>query len=330
MLKRLGELLQHGYSLSDAIQFLSVQLEEKYRKELTLSLGKLKEGESLYHLFSTLQFHHDLLGYLYFAEKHGDVSNALLEGGKMLERKLHHLDAFRKMVRYPAFLFLFVSGMFVIIYKVLLPQFQGFYKTMNYEATILTNVVSTFSTLQRFSVGLLLLLICSSSLYYFLRYKHLPESKKMKLLLNLPIIRFFLVLLNSHFFSIQLSNLLKGGLSIYESLSMFEQQKHSRFFQEEAKEMKRLLSEGERLDEIVNARGFYERELSLIITHGQTNGALSKELYMYSQYAFQRMEERISKILSTLQPILFSVIGMMVILMYAIIMLPMFQLINSI
>ncbi|WP_083849195.1 type II secretion system F family protein [Bacillus timonensis] len=135
---------------------------------------------------------------------------------------------------------------------------------------------------------------------------------------------------NSHFFSVQLSNLLKGGLSIFQALTMFEQQRHSPFFREEAKEMKQLLRAGNRFDEILRVREYYEADLAMIISHGQTNGNLASELQHYSQYVMEKVEEKVTRLLAIVQPILFTIIGIIIVMMYGAIMVPMFQLLNGI
>ena len=282
-LKRLSELLSHGYSFTQAVEFLQLQLREELQFELERTLKMLKEGESLYNLFTALEFHPHILSYLYFAENHGDLANTLSEGSDMLLRRIQHTEKFKKMLRYPLFLLVFVGIMLVIIEKQLLPQFQSMYDSMNAKSSFFTTLLLNLSLFNRLIFSSILLILVSGCIYYFFHYRHLPASSQMDVLLKIPVVKSYCTLLNSHFFSLQLSNLLKGGLSIYQSLLLFTQQGHSRFFNEEADEINRLLRTGERLDVIINERNYYEKELSLIIYHGQSNGDMAKELYRYSQ-----------------------------------------------
>ncbi|MCH1624917.1 competence type IV pilus assembly protein ComGB [Fredinandcohnia quinoae] len=329
-LKRLGELLNQGYTFVQASQFLSIQLRKKCQEDVELVLEKCKQGDSLYDIFGAIGFHKDILGYLYFAEKHGDISFALIEGSSMLQKKLQHTEKFKKIVRYPVFLLVFVGFMFMMIEKILLPQFQSLYSSMNYQENILTELLFNLSSLNHSFLLIILFLFVSGLLFYLIYFRRLTSGAKMKMILKIPIIKGLTILLNSHFFSVQLSNLLKGGLSIYQSLSMFEQQNHSQFFKEEAKEMKRLLLAGERFDLIIQTRDFYEKDLAMVISHGQSNGNVAKELHHYSQFILQQIEEKVTKLLTVVQPLLFSMIGIIIMLMYAAIMVPMFQLINGI
>ncbi|MFS0861540.1 competence type IV pilus assembly protein ComGB [Fredinandcohnia sp. 179-A 10B2 NHS] len=329
-LNRLGELLDQGYMFEQASQFLLLQLPKNRCKDIETIIESCKQGDSLYTAFGKVSFHKDILGYLYFAEQHGDISFALREGSIMLQKKLVQIEKTKKLIRYPVFLLLFVSFMFTMIEKILLPQFEQLYTSMNYQKNFLSILLMNLPLLNRVVILAFMTLIIVGTICYFLRIKTLPVKQQMNLLLKIPFLNHISILYHSHFFAVQLSNLLKGGLSILESLTMFEQQQHSPFFREEAREMKQLLLAGNRFEEIIEGRQFYENELSLIIAHGQSNGNLAKELHHYGQFVMARLEEKITKLLAVIQPLLFTCIGAIIMLMYAAIMVPMFQLLNGI
>ncbi|MDF0727791.1 competence type IV pilus assembly protein ComGB [Cytobacillus sp. S13-E01] len=329
-LKRLGELLENGYPLSQGIEFLQLQVRDKSKQDLEKCLVKLKEGNTFYSILVDLKFHKDVLAYLFFAQKQGDISFALREGSAILERRVEYLTKIKKILRYPLFLVFFVGCMFILVERFLLPQFQQLYTSMNLDSSFFVNALSYFSTF----IKLLLYGIISSCIFlltfYFLKFKNLTAVIQMKLVMKVPLLNRLIVLLNSHFFSVQLSNLLKGGLSIYESITAFEEQNHSRFFREEAVVIKEQLSGGERLDWIIGSRNYFEKELALVILHGHSHGSLDKELYHYSQFTLERLDGKISSFLKICQPILFTSIGLIIVFMYLTIMLPMFKLINAI
>lgn len=329
-LKRLGELLQQGYHLTEAFSFLTFHMSKNCQDDINFVIEKCKQGETLYDVFNEIGFHKDLLGYLYFAEKHGDISFALIEGSTILQKKHEQTEKLKKIIRYPLFLLIFVGFMITAIEKILLPQFKTLYSSMNYEETIISKLLFNLSSINRFILISFLILSLIGLCYYHFHFEKLHAYQKMKLILKCPIVNQIVILLNSHFFSVQLSNLLKGGLSIFEALSHFEQQKHSHFFQDEAREMKNRLLQGDRFDEIIKSRGFYDKNLPLVISHGQSNGNVVSELHQYSLYIIQRIEERISKIFSIVQPILFAIIGVVIMSLYAMIMIPMLNLLSTI
>jgi competence protein ComGB len=147
--------------------------------------------------------------------------------------------------------------------------------------------------------------------------------------MKIPFVSAYFRLYFTHYFSIQLSYLLGGGLSVNESLSLFVKNDQQLFYSELGREMKKELRMGEKLEDIVRQYPFFERELSMIIHHGQKNGKLDTELAFYSHYCLQRLEEKTEKSMKIIQPALFAVIGLMIVSMYLAVLLPMFQLLNG-
>ncbi len=117
---------------------------------------------------------------------------------------------------------------------------------------------------------------------------------------------------------------------MHEALTIMMKQKYHPFFQYEAARIERQLIAGEPLQSIIDKSGYYEKELSYIITHGQANGNLANELGDYSEHIIEKVEQKIKRMLFVIQPILFTCLGVIVILMYLAMIMPMFQMMNSI
>ena len=66
--------------------------------------------------------------------------------------------------------------------------------------------------------------------------------------MKIPFVSTYLRLFYTHYFSIQLSFLLSGGLSVYEALSMFEHHEEQPFYKQLGKEIKVDLRKGEKLE----------------------------------------------------------------------------------
>jgi competence protein ComGB len=329
-LKRLGELLEKGYSLPQGIEFLKLQLSERWKVDLQECLVKLKEGNSLEQALAHIPFSRDTLSYLYFAEKHGNLAFAFIESANMLEKKIENIKKLKKIIQYPLFLMLFLLCMMYVIEKILLPQFKNVYASMNVKSTILVDVLFFISSIWPTFMTLVICLAAIMVIFYHVSFKKMPPHSQMELLLKLPLIRNILIKMNSHYFSFQLSNLLKAGLSIFESLQMFEAQSLLPFYKKEAEEIMELLKAGEKLENILFSRPCYEKQLSYVIAHGQANGNLANALYHYSQFVLERLEDEVNVKIVYLQPTLFLSIGGFVILMYLAIFIPMFQMLNTI
>jgi competence protein ComGB len=327
-LLRLGKLLDKGYSLSQAIEFLEIQQSASRKKDLQECLFQLRSGVSFHEALKNIRLSAESLGYLFFAEQHGNLAHGIHEAGRMLLLKVRYINRLKKIVSYPLFLLVFMMVMLTLIQQILFPQFIHLSSSFHAESapSVLMDILSFLPALFLSLVVLVLFLI----LVYLFWFKHLHPSKQMRVYLIIPILRRLAPLYHSQLFAFQFSNLLSGGLSVYESLQVFEKQTNVPFLQTEAKAIKTLLAKGEKFDCIIQSRKYYEKELALVIRHGQSNGELAKELFHYSQFALQRMEETIEKWIRLFQPLLFSLVGLLVVLMYLAILLPMFKVIQHI
>ena len=139
----MGELLENGYSLSDAIRFLKFQEPKKKQDDFQHALKDFKNGHSLHYVLTKMKFHPQLVSYIYYGEQYGELSRALKEGGQYWSKRTEDVEKMKKMLIYPIFLIFFVGNVFIILQSVLLPKFETLFTTMSIEQNVfLTFVIS--------------------------------------------------------------------------------------------------------------------------------------------------------------------------------------------
>ncbi|WP_251551366.1 competence type IV pilus assembly protein ComGB [Neobacillus muris] len=329
-LRRVGELLARGYPIAEAIESISLHL-PKHRKEVLKDcLQELKRGIPFHDVLDQLGFHNDLIGYVYYAEQHGSFAEALLEGSSLVQLKDRDLKKLLRMLQYPLFLLLLTGLLFGFIENTLLPRFTSLFASLGLEDNFFTKIVYAFDIYFPFVVKVFIAIICVIACYYFFIFRKYSVLKQRTLLVGLPIAGRVLKLLFTHYFAIQLSFLLQGGISVSEALSLFEQNHKQPFFSQLGRGIKTKLVTGETLGSILSSFSFFEKEFPVIVKHGQENGKLEQELLFFSKHCIVEMEERIEKTLKIVQPLLYLFIGFLVVSMYLAILLPMFHLLDSI
>ncbi len=328
-LKRLSSLLEKGYSLNDAMKFTSIDLSDEKKQDVLFCLRELSKGVLLRSAFEKLQFHSEVLSYLYFAEKHGELDIALREGGEMLNRKLIQHEKLKKVLQYPLFLFFTIGILMYISQSVIAPQFQQIYRSMNLKQSFLVEVLFFIFQGSTYFMVFIVIIFIGGSIFYVTFFNKLLPQEKMRISLKIPLWKKFAVPLNSYYFSLQLSNLLKGGLSIYESLTVFENQDLLPFYRDEAAWFIGQLKKGDRFEVLVERNDFYEKELTQVVAHGQANGHLARELYTYSQFVLERIETKMVKWILLIQPAAYLAVGLTVLIMYLSMILPMYQMMEA-
>lgn len=328
-LKRTGEMIEKGYTLLEALSFIYLQLSTKQQKQIDEGIKQLTSGDPFYKVLETIGFQRDVISIHYFAEQHGNLSFALKQSGDLLYRRVSQAEKFKRVAKYPIFLIFVVAIMLYIIQAVVVPQFSGIYQSMNMDTSFGISFLFAFFSSLKYILLLFMLLIVFCVVCYFSVFRHLAPSAKMAILIKLPFWGRQILLLNSYFFSLQLSNLLKSGLSIYDSLKAFRDQSFLPFYQEEAEGFIRKLKHGEDIGHLLKDHPYYEKDLSKVVEHGQINGQLDRELYTYSQFLLERLERKAEKWTGILQPAIYGFVGIMIVIVYLSMLLPMYHMMNE-
>lgn len=327
-LKLIGELLERGYPLSEAIESLKFQ-HWKQKGDLFRCLQYLKEGYTFSEILSQLHFKEYLVGYVFFAEQHGGMTEALKEGSEIATKRQHDLDKLIKLLTYPILLFLITVMLFVVIDTILIPRFTQLFHTLQIETNLFSKLITTIGNALPLSFFIGFGLSIALLVYYFYYFRKYEPEKQKKLLVKLPLIGPFLRLMYTHFFASQLSHLLSGGISINEACQLFEKNHDQPFYQQIGIAIKTKLVMGEQLTDILANLTYFEADMVHIVAHGQKNGRLDKELFFYSRHCLQLAENKMERWLKLIQPVLYSIIGLLIVSMYLAILLPMFKLLEG-
>ncbi len=330
LLKQIGELLARGYPIAEAIESISLHLSNNRKEELYNCLIDLRNGIAFHDVLGKLGFHKDLIGYVYFAEQHGSFAEALLEGSNLAMVKEKDRKKLLKLLQYPALLMFITGILFVFVQKSLLPKFTNLFQSMGLEANFFMKVLYSFDVYFPSVISGCLIFLGLGAIYYVFGYRKISVLQQRAQLVKIPIVGSILKLLFTHYFSIQLSFLLAGGISVLEALQIFEKNHRQPFYSKLGIEIKKKLLTGEKLESILACFPFFEKEFAMIIKHGQENGKLEQELLFFSQHCVLNMEEQIEKCIKMIQPVLYLFIGFLVVSMYLAILLPMFNLLDGI
>lgn len=84
------------------------------------------------------------------------------------------------------------------------------------------------------------------------------------------------------------------------------------------------------MSEILTKLSCFERELVIFIEEGEKKGRLEVELKLYSEIIIDKIQQSMQFIIKFIQPCIFLVIAIMIVSLYLVIMLPMFDLMQTI
>ncbi|ALC92728.1 competence protein ComG [Bacillus sp. FJAT-18017] len=329
-LKRIGELLQRGYHISEAIESLSLQLPPHKKNDLAACLKELKNGTPFHEVIDGMHFNKELSGYVYFAEQHGNFEKAILEGSEALLNRDSDARKLRSLMYYPILLLAVTMILFIFVQHSLLPRFTLMFQSMGLQEHAITSALLRFGDILPLLLIIIALMAGVTVLLNQFWFRRLPSLTQRYLLMKVPILGKVFKLIHTHFFSIQLSYLLTGGLSIYEALTYFENHKKQSFYSELSRKIKSGLTSGETFESLIAFSPFFEHGFPAVVRHGQENGRLESELHFYSRTCLSSLEGKVKVLIKIIQPSIFLIVAALVISIYLAILLPMFHMLNAI
>jgi competence protein ComGB len=326
---RVGECLNKGYTLANAINMQAYEQSPKVKVYASQILQNLKKGQTVSDVFLSVGFPQVSCSFLFFSMQTGQLSQGFLEGGRYLKLKEAQKEKFNKLMRYPLFLIWIFAFMFYLIVNQLLPNFKQLYKAMSIDMPYSVKLLLSIPTHLGILLTLLLAAIGIIALLAAIYYRTFTLSQRLTHLSKIPFISSFLRMYLSYYFAFHMGGLLKVGLSVNDALMLVENQNYQPFFKMEAIDMRKSLVGGIPLPEIIRKRLYYTLDLPIVVKNGEAQGKLGITLQDYSQLVFNHLEEKISQALSLIQPLFFILFGGLIVGLFLSILTPMFAILNG-
>lgn len=322
-------MLREGYTLGNALEVYSIYQKDHIKKNIQTMIIRLKEGNAFHDVLSEFQFPDDILSYLCMSEQR-DFANGIVASGELMKKRSEWQKRLRSTLAYPIILFWMTAVMLFIVGHYLLPKFNVLYQSLDVPLPIVSRL---FMYLIQLTPLFLTLLVCTmivSYLFFVMKQRQSSAVAKIQMYCKLPFVKTFLPIYITHHLTLHLGLLLNSGLSISAAFELLRRQSHFILLQEEAHRISISLLKGEKLEGLFECKSLYVQEVKEIFMHGQASGNLGKELILYGEVMGERFEELVRKGFLVLQPISFVGVGVVVMLMFMSILLPMFYYLQSI
>lgn len=325
---RIAKLLEQGLSLEMAISFLSITL-PKEKNRFHFIISELRSGSEFALSLKKAAFPDFICAQIFYANRHGYFITTLRETGQHMQRKHEENKKLKKTFQYPFILCITLAIIFILLRLFLLPKFDLLFKQLqqsnNEKQTFL------FILLEKFPVvlGMIGLIIIAAISIFLIRQKNKTYLAKINTFVQIPVVKNFIKAQHSQIFAREIGYLSKCGLSIQDILQVFTEKHSPPFLLEISHSLKQQLDSGIPLHQICKNYLFFEKELIYIIHHGENNGKLAEELLFYYKDSQTTNIQRLERLFSYIQPIVFLIIGTSIVITYLAILFPMFRLMDQ-
>ena len=326
-IKRLYELIDHGYMLEDSLEFLLIQYEVA-DDEIKKIKEKLSNGSKLSDILGYLGYSQLIVSKIKFAEDYGRIEDMLLEVETYLKIKKIQQEKVIKTLRYPLFLTLTLICLIMVFNALVIPQFENIYTSSNIKMDLQTIILikSLYYIPKFISIIILFILLGISYLFYTIRYKpHLF----LKTLLYIPKIRNYSKLYFSYRFSMELSLFLMSGFSLKTALEVMVEEDYDYYLTLFSKDILNELDQGIGFEDAIGKIKYFDKSMRKFVSHGKNNCLIDKELKLFSELMLDTFLTSLDKNLKKLQPILFGILAVVIVGLYMVILLPIFNMASS-
>lgn len=326
-IKRLYELIDHGYMLEDSLEFLLIQYEVA-DDEIKKIKEKLSNGSKLSDILGYLGYSQLIVSKIKFAEDYGRIEDMLVEVETYLKLKKIQQEKVIKTLRYPLFLTLTLICLIMVFNALVIPQFENIYTSSNIKMDLQTLILikSLYYIPKFISIIFLLTLIGIGYISYTIKYK---PNLFLKSLIYIPKVRNYSKLYFSYRFSMELSLFLMSGFSLKTALEVMVEEDYDYYLTLFSKEILYELDKGISFEDSIEKIKYFDNSMRKFVNHGKNNGLIDKELKLFSDLMLDTFLTSLDRNLKKLQPILFGILAVVIVGLYMVILLPIFNMASS-
>ena len=177
-----------------------------------------------------------------------------------------------------------------------------------------------------FSIIILLTILFLSYIFFTIKYK---PNLFLKSLLYIPKIRSYSKLYFSYRFSMELSLFLMSGFSLKTALEVIAEENYDYYLTEFSIEILQELDKGISFEDAIGKIKYFDLSIRKFVSHGKNNGLIDKELKLFSELMLDTFLTSLDRNLKKLQPILFGILAIVIVGLYMVILLPIFNMASS-
>lgn len=330
LIVNLKNLLQYGFTLYQSFQFLNLQIKYKDKELSSKILSEISNGASCSKILAMLGYSDTIVMQIYLAERFGNIVDTLDETVKFMKINRKSEQRLLKTLQYPLVLVSVFIGMIMMLNITVIPQFQQLYTSMNIKLSTFKKALSFFisSLPSLILITIFLILILTTSIK--LIYNRLTMLYKINFMMKMPILSSYYKLFKTYFVTNELVLFYKNGITLQSIVDVYINHSSDPFRQFLGEYLLTYSEKGHGLPEILSNLKCFKPQLIKFIQQGEKRGKLEVELRLYSQILVKQIEDKAIRQTQFIQPILFLILGLFIVAIYLVIMLPMFQMMQSI
>ena len=334
-LRQLAVLLKAGISLKDSLEDIANNTDDLLIKEIFLAAAEaIDSGKSLSDVFKDYE---EYVGGLSLAmvrlgEQTGDLAAAIEFLAQIYENMYENRKRMVKALRYPIITLIAIAVAFVFLILLVVPKFKAIFEQLHAKlplpTRILLGIEYVLSNYGPLVLGIIIAVVMTIIFLYNTSksFKYQADKILLKVVLIGKIIEFG----SLHRFLLTLSSLLKSGIPLLDALKISEGIISNEIIKEKIKHIIAGIESGRNLAEMMKETELLDFIALRMIGAGEESGTLDTMLSKAADYYEDRFQNIIDNMQASIEPIMLTVIGGLVLLLALGIFLPMWNLASAV
>ena len=317
--QELAILLDSGLTLLMALRQLEKQSSGGAMRKVIGSIASELQGGTPFS--QALGLHPQVFNETYCSimeanEKAGTLDSGLKQIAKELKQQIAVRSQIQRSITQPMIIIgLAIAVVFLMVIFVL-PQLAGIFRQFGAELPLITRALIWISDFVNGNLLTIVVVIVIIALAIFILMKR-PKTKQVvdKWMLTLPIFGTLTTWHNTAHVSRTLSNLLGAGILLPDSINIMLRSISNSYFRDAMSQARKQLVQGQALSSVLSQNKMFPPLLVEMVGVGEASGNLESALGTVADYFEARVERRITRLTSLLEPALIIAVGLVVALL---------------
>lgn len=307
------DLTDMGVSIQKSVEFIRV-MKPKIKNQMDVVIKKLQEGKSFSEAFRPY-VSTDVYYQLKIADYHGGLRRTLESISKVFNSRYEQRRKIKSLIQYPIFLMMFLGVMLIGMRIYIMPELA------NWD----TGTASFRSKLIKIILIAIFLLSVLTALKLLLDFKKKTITNQIVLLCRLPVFGKLYKTYCHYYLTSNLALFVRSGMSIGSICNYMTHLDRESLLYQIGKRIEKGITDGQDVHKMILNAVFLPDELVFLIKKVSNRETLSEEINALSTLKYRNLVQAMERLVLIIQPILFGIVGIVIILMYISILTPMYS-----
>jgi type IV pilus assembly protein PilC len=332
--RQFATMINAGLPLVQSLSILAQQTENKALKEVTKSV--VYDVEAGNTLADAMRKHPKAFSDLYVnmvaaGEAGGILDTILLRLATFLEKNDALVRKVKGAMVYPSVIMTVAAAAIAILLIFVIPTFQEMFASVNMELPLPTRIVIGASSFLIHWWWACIIAI-GAGVFALRQYSKTPDGRKRldQLLLNAPILGDVLRKSAVSRFTRTLGTLISSGVSILDGLEITAKTAGNRVIHDAIMQSRQSIAGGETIAAPLEQSKVFPPMVISMVAVGEQTGGLDEMLSKIADFYDEEVDVAVSALLSLMEPIMITVLGIIVGGMVVAMYLPIFDMVNAV